>query len=105
MVVIGCLPYAAQSRAPAGYPQNQYDESSLRNLMSQVITEKNIDDFGRFEKLSKTINMEKAKQYFDRIENKNLQPFEVYIKGQQLLRRFILENGFDINIDSNNTED
>ena len=73
--------------------------------MSQVITEKNIDDFGRFEKLSKTINMEKAKQYFDRIENKNLQPFEVYIKGQQLLRRFILENGFDINIDSNNTED
>ena len=58
-----------------------YDESSLRNLMSQVITEKNIDDFGRFEKLSKTINMEKAKQYFDRIENKNLQPFEVYIKG------------------------
>ena len=82
-----------------------YDESSLRNLMSQVITEKNIDDFGRFEKLSKTINMEKAKQYFDRIENKNLQPFEVYIKGQQLLRRFILENGFDINIDSNNTED
>ena len=82
-----------------------YDESSLRNLMSQVITEKNIDDFGRFEKLSKTINMEKAKQYFDRIENKNLQPFEVYIKGQQILRRFILENGFDINIDSNNTED
>ena len=75
-----------------------YDEVQLRNIMSQVITEKNLDDFGRFEKLSKTVNMGKAKEYFDKIENKNLQPFEVYIKSQQLLRRFILENGFDIKI-------
>lgn len=76
-----------------------YDEPLLRGFMSQVVTEIDIDDFGRFEKISKTIDMEKAKKYFDKIENRDLQPFEVYIKGQQLLRRFILENGFDIRID------
>ncbi len=82
-----------------------YDEVALRNLMSQVVTEKNIDDFGRFEKLSKTIDMNKAKEYFDKIKKKSLQPFEVYIKGQQLLRRFILENGFDISIKEKDMED
>ena len=66
--------------------------------MDQVVTNKNINDFGRFEKLAKMVDMDKAKIYFEKIENKSLQPYEIFIKSQNLLRQFILDNGFDIEI-------
>ena len=49
--------------------------------------------------------LRKYKEVLDKIKKKSLQPFEVYIKGQQLLRRFILENGFDISIKEKDMED
>lgn len=73
-----------------------YPEETIRNLMNQVVTSRNINDFGRFEKLAKMVDMDKAKAYFEKIENKSLQPYEVFIKSQNLLRQFILDNGFDI---------
>jgi type I restriction enzyme R subunit len=75
-----------------------YPEDSIRNIMNQVVTSRNINDFGRFEKLAKMVDMNKAKKYFEKIENKTLQPYEVFIKSQNLLRQFILDNGFDIEI-------
>ena len=75
-----------------------YPEDRLRNIMRQAITSNNINDFGRFEKLSKTVDMERAKIYFEKQEEKSLQPYEVFIKSQNLLRQFILENGLDIKI-------
>ena len=73
-----------------------YPEDNIRDLMNQVVTNRNINDFGRFEKLAKMVDMDKAKVYFEKIENKSLQPYEVFIKSQNLLRQFILDNGFDI---------
>ena len=75
-----------------------YPEEDIRSLMSQIVTSKNINDFGRFDKLSNKVDMDKAKEYFEKIEGKPLEQFRVYVKSQNLLRQFILENGFDIEI-------
>jgi len=72
------------------------DEVKLRNLMVISVTSANIDEFGRFSDLKSTIDKSKAKEFIEAYEGKKIKPFEVNIKADELLRRFILEDGLDI---------
>ena len=68
----------------------------LSTMMSMRVTEQNIDEFGRFTNLQNTINIEKAQAYFRDSKGENMTIFEAHVKAGELLRKFILRNGFDI---------
>ncbi len=72
------------------------DEAKLRSLMALRVTEMNIDEFGRFSKLKETVDRQKAKIYFEQLEEKKILPPKVTIKIDILLRNFILSGGFDM---------
>ncbi len=72
------------------------DKEKLLNLMNLNLSPSNINEFGRFDDLKNTVDKFKAKTYFDKIKNKSLKPYEVNIETNNLLQKFILENGFEI---------
>ncbi|GAA62412.1 type I restriction enzyme, R subunit [Pseudoalteromonas sp. BSi20311] len=67
------------------------DKSLLIELMSSVINEKNINQFGRFDNLKATVDIDKAKAYFESIEGSAIPPFKLRIKVDKHLQGFILE--------------
>lgn len=71
------------------------DENKLRNLINSDVDESNINEFGRFDDLKSTIDIEKAKKYFQEIENKEISIFEVNIKVDKLLRNFIITGNIE----------
>lgn len=78
------------------------DEEKLRNIMSLRLNETNINEFGRYEELKKTIDKVKAMEYFEKTEGIKLIPPKVNIKVDNLLRKFILSGGFEIKAPTDN---
>ncbi len=78
------------------------DEAKLRNLMSLKRNSANINEFGRYDELKKTVNKTKAKEYFEQIEGTKIIPPKVNVKVDNLLRMFILSGGMEIPISENN---
>lgn len=72
------------------------DESKLRNMMDSGVTEKNINEYGRFDDLKSTVDKSKAKTYFEKLEEKTIPTFRVNIKIHDLLQEFIINSGFEI---------
>ena len=72
------------------------DETILRSFMQSKITEANINEFGKFDTLKATVDTEKAKTFLEMIEGKPIKKFQINMKIDQMLRKFILEGGFDI---------
>lgn len=72
------------------------DESKLRSLMSSGLTEANINEYGNFDELKNTVNKEKAKAYFEKLEGITIPAFKVNIKVHNFLQKFIIDDGFDI---------
>ncbi|QEK50926.1 HsdR family type I site-specific deoxyribonuclease [Pedobacter aquae] len=72
------------------------DESKLRLLMSSGLTEANINEYGRFDELKNTVDKYKAKSYFEKVEGNTIPAFKVNIRVHNLLQKFIIEGGFDI---------
>lgn len=72
------------------------NEEKLRNMMGLKLTASNINEFGRFDELKKTIDKTKAKEYLERKEGVKLIPLKVNIKMDKLLREFILNGGFEL---------
>lgn len=72
------------------------DEDKLRNMMNLGLVETNLNEFGRFDELKKTVDKEKAKEYFETIEGAMLIPPKVNMKTDKLLREFVLSGGFDV---------
>lgn len=68
------------------------DEEMLRKTMTAKVDETNINEFGRFDNLIKTADNEKAIAFF----GDSLPPFRVKIKLNQVLRKFILNGGYEI---------
>ncbi|MDD2894349.1 MAG: hypothetical protein PHF20_10545 [Halothiobacillaceae bacterium] len=64
--------------------------------MKTNVTEANLNGFGRFDDLKETIDKEKARTYFEMLEGQQLPPFKVKIKASNLLQKFILEGGFEL---------
>jgi len=72
------------------------NESMLRNLMNENVTKKNINEFGRFEALKATVDLEKARQYFLLTEGKILSDGRVKMEVDKLLTEFITSGGFEL---------
>ena len=72
------------------------DEDRLRAFMKLAVTASNLNEYGRFDALKNTIDKQKAKAYFEKLENTKLIPPKVMQKADKLLRSFILAGGFEI---------
>jgi type I restriction enzyme R subunit len=72
------------------------DEELLEEMMALDLTDQNIDEYGRFEKLKSTIDKQQSKRYFEEQEGRELRMFEVSVKAAKLLKDFILQGGYDI---------
>ena len=71
------------------------DEDKLRKLVNSDVDNSNINEFGRFDDLKKTIDINKAKQYFEKIENREIPIFEINLKIDKLLRKFIIDGNLE----------
>jgi len=72
------------------------DETKLRNLIAANVTETSINEFGRFDDLKASVNKDKAKEYFEKLDNAKIPLFKINIKVHKLLQDFILNGGVDI---------
>ncbi len=71
------------------------DEDLLKNMMQLNLTEANIDEFGRFDKLKQSVDKAAAKAFLEKIEGKAIIPPKVNMKVDKIFRKFILTGGFD----------
>ena len=74
------------------------NEMMLRNMMSQHITEDNINEFGRFDALKATVDKDRARAYFEAITGQKLPIPKINVRVDKLLRDFIIQGGFEIEI-------
>ena len=72
------------------------NEDMLRDMMSLKLNENNLNEFGRYDELKKTVDKAKARIYFEKIEKTTIIPPKVNIKVDKLLRDFIVSGGFEI---------
>ena len=75
----------------------ELDETKLRNMMILPINGKNLNEYGRFDDLLKSVNFEVAKQTLEKIYDRPIEIWETYMEVQKILREFILKGGFDLN--------
>ena len=72
------------------------NESLLRDMMALHLSEDTINEFGRYDKLKATADMEKVRKYFRETTGEELSPFKAKSKFDNFLRLFILSGGFDL---------
>ena len=72
------------------------DENLLRELIKLRLTDGNINEFGRFDRLITSVDRAKARAYFEKVEGKTVSAFAASSKVSKLLREFLLKGGFDI---------
>lgn len=72
------------------------NETMLRNIMRLRLNENNLNEFGRYDELKRTVDKTKAKTYFETMEGTKIIPPKVSVKADKLLREFILNGGFEI---------
>ena len=78
------------------------NEEILRNIMSLKLNENNLNEFGRYDELKKTVDKAKAKNYFEKIEGTKIIPPKVNVKVDKLLRDFIINGGYEIQMPTDN---
>ena len=71
-------------------------EEKLKNIMATTTSMTNINEFGKYEDLLKTVDLEKAKKTLEKIYNRELEKYEVNLNVDEILRKFIVNDGFDI---------
>ena len=78
------------------------DENLLRNIMSLKLNENNLNEFGRYDELKKTVLLlsgtvaQLTKEYFEKVEGTKIIPPKVNVKVDKLLRDFIISGGYEI---------
>ncbi|MCF6202751.1 MAG: DEAD/DEAH box helicase family protein [Methylococcaceae bacterium] len=72
------------------------DEDKLNALLSDRVTDANINEYGRFDALKESVDKAKAKDYFEQRDGESLSVFKVNMAIDKLLSRFILSGGFDL---------
>lgn len=66
--------------------------------MALHVTDATINEFGRFDELKASVDLTVARQYFERIEGKQILPFKLPMKVDTMLRKFILADGFEVSL-------
>lgn len=64
--------------------------------MNLHVTDSTINEYGRFDELKATLDIQKAKDFFEKRESKTLTKRQAYTMADDELRRFIIEGGFEI---------
>lgn len=72
------------------------DGELLVSMAALDLSESNINEFGRFDDLKDSVDKARAKAFFEQKEGKTLPLFKVNTRAAALLKKFILEGGFDI---------
>ena len=72
------------------------DVAKLQDIMNANVTDGNINEYGRLDELKETVDKEKARKYFSKALGMNISVFKANKQMDALLRRFILEGGFDL---------
>jgi type I restriction enzyme R subunit len=70
--------------------------SKLREMVNLKWTEANINEYGRFDRLKEAVDLTKARAFFEKRQGGSMSPPKVNIKVDGLLRKFLLEGGFDV---------
>ncbi|RAO74947.1 type I restriction endonuclease subunit R [Dyella jiangningensis] len=66
------------------------DRTKLIALMNTLVTDANLNEYGRFDDLRGTVDQQRAKAYFEGLEGASLPMFRVNIKAAKLLKDFLL---------------
>ena len=72
------------------------NEIKLINLMNLKPTEANINEYGRFDDVKNSVNLDVASEYFIAKDGKKYPRPRLIMKVESLLRDFIIQGGFDI---------
>ena len=72
------------------------DGELLATMAALDLAESNINEFGRFDDLKDSVDKARAKAFFEQKEGKTLPLFKVNARAAALLKKFLLEGGFDI---------
>ena len=72
------------------------DEEKLRNIMNSNVNEANLNDYGRFDELLKSIDIDKTRKYFEHKYNRAYSNFELNQDSYDMIRDFILKGGFEV---------
>lgn len=72
------------------------NETRLRQFVSMKVTYDSINEFGRFDDLKQSVDISKARKYFEWKDKVKLSTPKTHMKVDEFLRRFIFEGGFEI---------
>lgn len=72
------------------------NETILRGFMNASVNAMNLNEYGRFDRLISTVNVGTARIFFERKEGASIPIRKILMKLDEILRKFILEGGFDI---------
>lgn len=72
------------------------DENKLRKLMNVGVNQANINEYGRYDELFSSLDIDKAVDYFSNQNGKEIEKYEANMLADELLRKFILNSGFDL---------
>ena len=72
------------------------DRELLVEMAGLNLTETNLNEYGRFDRLKESVDRALARAYFEGVEGAPVAPFKVNVKAADLLKRFVLEGGFDL---------
>lgn len=73
-----------------------FSEDKVRELMLLRPTDASIDEYGKFEELMNTLDINKAKQYFEKRDGKKYPNPMIKVKADELARKFIILGGIEI---------
>lgn len=72
------------------------DRSALEELLRLRLTENNLNEFGRFEKLVATIDTSRVIRFLSQYDSGYAAEFRAKMRVRNLLKDFVLEGGFDL---------
>lgn len=72
------------------------DRALLVEMCAADLTEDNLNEYGRFDRLKDSIDGSRARAYLEEREGKNLPLFKVNLMAANLLKRFVLDGGVDV---------
>lgn len=72
------------------------DEVKLKEMMNTGVSESNLNDYGRFDSLKNSVDKQKAKAYFEKLEGTKIPPFKINMKVHNLLKDFIINGGYEL---------
>ena len=70
------------------------DEVKLKEMMNTGVSESNLNDYGRFDSFKNSVDKQKAKAYFEKLEGTKIPPFKINMKVHNLLKDFIINDGY-----------